>query len=219
MRTVSSSVSPLLLDVVAGSEKPTTEAPRRWAAASKLRRVRVEGSKKAVQAMRPSSRWRTFVRVRSNSSARSRRRTTSASERSWMLTRCLGGVMSGLQDPAKLLGAGQGRSGVVREVPCRGGQPRRCDQCREEDGKKEGRELPRGKEAGREAEGREDEPHLAAWHHADAHEEAVGVAAADAEAASELGADGRGGKADPDGKHSKPVPFEAGEVDVQAEGD
>ena len=45
---VSLSVSPLEELVALGSENPITRAPRRLAAVSKLKRVRVEGSKNRV---------------------------------------------------------------------------------------------------------------------------------------------------------------------------
>ncbi len=48
MRAVSTRVSPLAVDDEEASATVTVRAPRRWAAASKDRRVRVEGSRKST---------------------------------------------------------------------------------------------------------------------------------------------------------------------------
>ena len=83
---VSLSDSPLdELEVVA-SEKPMTRPPSLFTAVSKLRRVRVEGSKKSVAMTRPSSSLR--LGFCSKSSARSSRRMMSSTE-SWLIdTKC-----------------------------------------------------------------------------------------------------------------------------------
>ena len=80
--TVSARVSPLVVEEVPASEKPMTLPPRDSIADSKLRRVRVDGSKKSVASVRCRSASSYFSGCFAISSAVSIRESISFTERS-----------------------------------------------------------------------------------------------------------------------------------------